>query len=300
MRRLVHFRSGRFTAHAGGMSRVATGVATMVGSAASSQMGAAVGAHAFPAIGPAGVVAVRQFVAAAVLLPVARPDVRRMSWAQWWPTLLLGLAFGGMNLGLYIAIDRIGLGLAVTLEVLGPLAVALLGSRTRRDLWCAFGALAGVYVLVLPGPSSDYVGIGLGLVAAACWAAYILLNRLLGTRLPGLQGPALGTSVSALLYLPVAVTILAHGRWDGATIAYAVAAGVFSSVVPYAADFVALRRVPAPFFGLFMSVHPVLAALAGLLLLGQALDLHEWAGIAVVISANAVALTPRRPAAAAR
>lgn len=276
------------------MSRVATGVATMVGSAASSQMGAAVGAHAFPAIGPAGVVAVRQLVAAAVLLPVARPDVRRMSWPQWWPTLLLGLSFAGMNLGLYIAIDRIGLGLAVTLEVLGPLAVALLGSRTRRDLWCALVALTGVYVLVLPGPSSDYLGIGLGLVAAGCWAAYILLNRLLGARLPGLQGPALGTSVSALLYLPVAVTILAHGRWDGRTLAYAAAAGVFSSVIPYAADFIALRRIPAPFFGLFMSVHPVMAALAGWLLLGQVLDGHEWAGMAVVIGANAVALTPRR------
>src|SRR3954467_8796768 len=113
---------------AGERRATAAGVAVMVFSGASNQVGAAVGAHAFPAIGPAGVVAVRQFVAAAVLLPVARPNFRRFTWAQWWPTLLLGLVFATMNISLYTAIDRIGLGLAVTLEFLGPLAVALCGS----------------------------------------------------------------------------------------------------------------------------------------------------------------------------
>lgn len=263
------------------------GVVTMLGSAASNQFGAALGAHAFETIGPAGVVAVRQFVAAAVLLPIARPNLRRFTWAQWWPTLLLGVVFAVMNLSLYTAIDRIGLGLAVTLEVLGPLAVALIGA-TR---WFALAAGAGVYLLVLPGPSSDFAGIGVGLLAAACWAAYILLNRLLGQRLPGLQAPAVGTSVSALLYLPVALLT----PWEPAAVLYAVGAGLFSSVVPYAADLITLRSVPARFFALFMSVHPVLAALAGLVLLGQRLDLHEWLGMAVVITVNAVALTPRKP-----
>jgi inner membrane transporter RhtA len=265
------------------------GVATMLGSAASNQVGAAVGAHAFPAIGPAGVVAVRQFVAAAVLLPVARPDVRRLTWAQWWPALLLGVVFAVMNLSLYTAIDRIGLGLAVTLEVLGPLAVALIGSRTRIDLLCAVAAAAGVYVLVLPGPSSDYPGIGLGLLAAACWAAYILLNRLLGRRLTGLQAPAIGTSVSAALYVPVGLVLFLRDGLTGTGILYAAAAGVLSSVVPYAADLIALRSVPPRFFGLFMSVHPVLAALAGLALLGERPHPHEWAGIGVVIAVNAIA-----------
>jgi inner membrane transporter RhtA len=259
------------------------GIATMLGSAASNQTGAAVGAHAFASIGPPGVVAVRQFVAAAVLLPVARPNLRRFTWAQWWPTLLLALVFAVMNISLYTAIDRIGLGLAVTLEVLGPLSVALLASRTRFDLLCAIAAGGGVYLLVLPGPSSDYLGIGLGLVAAGCWASYILLNRLLGTRLPGLKAPAAATTVSALLYVPVFVTLLLQGRITGAGLAYAAAAGVLSTVVPYAADLIALRTVPAQAFGMFMSVHPVFAALAGLLLLGQHLRLHEWAGIAVVI-----------------
>lgn len=266
----------------------------MTASAASNQVGAAVGAHAFATIGPVGVVAVRQLVAAAVLLPVARPDVRRFSWGQWWPTLLLGLVFATMNLSLYTAIDRIGLGLAVTLEVLGPLAVALAGSRTRRDVLCATAAGLGVYVLVLPGPSSDHLGVALGLLAAACWAAYILLNRLLGSRLPGLQAPAAATAVSALLYLPVAALLAAQGRLHGTAVLYAVVAGVLSSVVPYAADLVALRRVPARFFGVVMSVHPVLAALAGLVLLQQALDLHEWAGILLVVAANALAVAAAR------
>ena len=273
----------------GGVSPL-RGIATMVGSGASNQVGAAVGAHAFATLGPAGVVAVRQFVAAAVLLPVARPNLRRFTWRQWWPTLLLGLVFATMNLGLYTAIDRIGLGLAVTLEFIGPLAVALAGSRTRLDLLFASAACVGVYVLVLPGPASDYLGVGLGLLAAGCWAAYILLNRLVGTRLSGLQAPAAATSVSALLYLPVAATLIAQGRLDGAGIVYAVGAGVLSSVVPYAADLLALRHVPARFFGVFMSIHPVLAALAGLMILGQVLELHEWAGIIIVVTANALAV----------
>lgn len=266
------------------------GLATMTASAASNQVGAAVGAHAFGTIGPVGVVAVRQFVAAAVLLPVARPNLRRFTWGQWWPTLLLGLVFATMNLSLYLAIDRIGLGLAVTLEFLGPLGVALAGSRTRRDILCAAGAGLGVYILVLPGPSSDYLGVGLGLLAAACWAAYILLNRTVGKRLPGLQAPAAATAVSALLYLPVAGFLALQDRLHGTAVLYAVGAGILSSVVPYAADLIALRRVPARFFGLVMSLHPVLAALAGLVILRQEPHPHEWAGILIVVTTNALAV----------
>ena len=220
--------------------------------------------------------------------------MRRFTWSQWWPTVLLGGVFALMNLTLYSAIERVGLGLAVTLEVLGPLAVALLSSRTRRDLLCAVAAAAGVYLLVLPGPSSDYLGVGLGLVAAACWAAYIVLNRLLGQRLPGLQAPAVASTVAALVYAPVALTLVLPGRFDGRAVGFAVLAGVLSSVVPYAADLMALRWVPQHFFGLFMSLQPVLAALAGLLLLGQQLDLHEWVGLAVVASTNAVAVATVR------
>ncbi len=273
------------------------GVAMMLAGASSTQVGAGIGAHAFPAIGPAGVVAVRQVVAAAILLPVARPPLRRLTWSQWWPALLLAGVFAGMNLGLYTAVERLGLGLAVTLEFLGPLAVALVASRTRRDLLTAAAAAAGVYVLVLPGPSSDYLGIAAGLVAAACWAAYIVLNRLVGVRLPGLQGPAVATGVSALVCLPVLVALAADGRLGLMPLLYAAGAGLLSSVVPYAADLTALRHVPPRFFGLFMSTHPVLAALAGIVLLGQSPAGHQWVGIGVVVAANvaAVTRTGRRP-----
>jgi inner membrane transporter RhtA len=272
----------------------------MLTGATSNQVGAAVGAHAFDAIAPVGVVAVRQVVAATVLLPVARPPVRRMTWPQWWPTLLLAAVFGGMNLGLYTAIDRVGLALAVTLEFLGPLAVALAASRSRTDLATAAAAGVGVYVLVLPGPSSDYVGLLAGVLAGACWAAYILLNRVVGVRLPGLQGPAVGTAVCSLAYLPVLVWLVTHGRLGGLPLLYAVVAGLLSSVVPYAADLTALRYVPARFFGVFMSCHPVLAAVAGLVLLGQVLALHEWVGIALVVGANAAAVTMSGPSRARR
>jgi inner membrane transporter RhtA len=267
----------------------------MLASGTSSQVGAGLGAHAFPVIGPAGVVAVRQFVALAVLLPLARPRIHRFTWRQWWPALTLGLVFATMNLTLYLAIERIGLGLAVTLEFLGPLAVALGGSRSRTDALCAAAAGAGVAVLVWPNPSSDYVGVASGLVAGACWAAYILLNRLLGRRLPGLQGPAVATSVSALIYLPVAAVLLADGRFTLSATLYAVCAGLLCSAVPYAADLIVLRRVPAQFFGVFMSVNPVLAALVGIVVLNQILNPREWAGVLIVVAANAIATATQRP-----
>ena len=263
--------------------------------ATSNQLGAGVGALAFPVLGPLGVVAVRQVVAAAVLLPSARPRVRQMTWAQWWPTLLLAAVFGGMNLSLYASIDRIGLGPAVTLEFLGPLAVAVAASRTRVDIASAVLAAAGVYVLVLPGSPGDLLGVALGVVAACCWAAYIVLNRVLGARMPGVQGPAVASAVSALAFLPVVAVLVLDGRLAGTPLACAAAAGVLSSVVPYAVDLTALRHVPARVFGVFMSAHPVLAAVVGLVVLGQALRLHEWVGIAVVVAANALGVrrTPR-------
>lgn len=272
----------------------------MAGSALSNQVGAALGAHAFGALGVPGVVALRQVVAAALLLPVARPPLRRITWSQWWPALLLAVVFGCMNLSLYTAIDRIGLGPAVTLEFLGPLGVALAGSRSRRDLLIAAAAAGGVYVLVLPGPASDLLGLGLGLLAAACWSAYIVLNRVAGARLPGLQAPALATTLCALAYLPVLAVLAEQGRLTGAPLGYAVLAGVLSSAVPYAADLTALRYVPQRAFGIFMSVHPVFAALVGTVLLQQSLAPHEWTGIAVVVAANVVAVaTSGRPPAAA-
>ncbi len=267
------------------------GVAVLLASGTGTQIGAALGARSFPAIGPAGAVAVRQLVAAVALLALARPSVRRMTWAQWWPTLLLAAVFATMNLMVYLTVDRVGLGLAITLEFLGPLAIALLGSRTRPDLLIAAAAGIGVYVLVLPDGSSDVLGIVFGLLSAVCWAAYILLNRVAGARLPGLQAPAIAATIAAVAYLPVLGMLIAQGRLWGPPLLYAVAAGVLSSVIPYAVDLVVLRTVSPRLFGVVMSAQPGLAALAGLVLLGQVPAGHEWVGIAIVAASNVAAVT---------
>jgi inner membrane transporter RhtA len=267
-----------------------TGIALMCASGLSCQSGAATATLAFPALGPAGVVAIRQWVAGAVLLAVGRPKFRTFTWPQWWPVLALAAVFATMNLSLYIAIDRIGLGLAVALEFLGPLAVALAATRRAVDLGCALAAGAAVVVLARPQPTTDYAGIGLGLLAATCWAAYILLNRIIGRRLPGAQGPAAAAGLSALLYVPVGIWVLSSHAMAYRAVGCAAIAGVLSSAVPFLADVLALKRVAAGFFGVFMSVNPVLAALIGLILLGQALQWQEWLSICAIVTANAVSV----------
>jgi inner membrane transporter RhtA len=270
-----------------------TGIALMTGSAASNQIGAATAALAFPVLGPPGVVAVRQWVAGIVLLSTVRPKIASFTRRQWWPTVALALIFATMNLSLYLAIDKIGLGLAMTLEFLGPLSVALLASRRLVDLGCALIAAIAVAVLARPQPTTDYAGILLALLAAACWAGYILVNRVVGARLPGAQGPATAASLSALLYIPVGIWALASHPVTGAALGRAAAAGVLCSAVPMVVDNLALRRVPARFFGVFMSVNPVFAALTGLVVLGQVLPFADWLAIAAIVTANVVSVRVR-------
>jgi inner membrane transporter RhtA len=208
--------------------------------------------------------------------------------------LALALIFATMNLSLYLAIDRIGLGLAVTLEFLGPLSVALLGTRRVVDLGCALVAGIAAVVLARPQPSTDYAGIGLALLAAACWAGYILVNRVVGARLPGSQGPAAAASLSALLYVPVGIWVLTSHPVTVVALGRAATAGLLCSAVPMVADLLALRRVPARFFGVFMSVNPVFAALTGLVVLGQSLAAVDWIAIAAIVTANAVSVSADR------
>ncbi|ASR36235.1 hypothetical protein BAY61_15860 [Prauserella marina] len=266
-------------------------MALMVGSALSNQTGASIAAMAFPVLGPAGVVAVRQWVAAVVLGVAGRPKLRQFTAAQWRSVLGLAFVFAAMNLSLYAAIERIGLGLAVTLEFLGPLTVALAGARRRIDVVAALAAAGAVAVLARPTPTTDYVGIGLALLAALCWACYILLNRAVGARLPGLQGTAAAAMVSGALYLPVGVWVLWQHPVTLVALGCGLAAGVLSSAVPFLSDLLALRRVPARFFAVFTSVNPVFAALIGVVVLGQHLEAVSWLAIAVIVAANAVAVS---------
>jgi inner membrane transporter RhtA len=273
----------------------AAGMALMIGSSLGSQVGAAIGALAFPVIGPVGVVAVRQWVAGVILLAVGRPRLRSFGRREWLPIAGLAAVFAAMNVSLYTAIDRVGLGLAVTLEFLGPLAVALAGARrasTRRTLTtvCALLAGTGVVVLTRPQPTTDYVGVGFGLLAAACWAGYILLNRTLGRRVQGVEGSAAAGALSGLAYLPVGIAVLIAHPPTPTALACALAAGVLASVVPFLADLLALRRVPAHSFGIFMSLSPVFAAAIGAVFLGEAPTAVDWLAIGLIVGANAVAV----------
>ncbi|MFC5952566.1 DMT family transporter [Pseudonocardia lutea] len=266
----------------------AAGVATAMGSAIANQTGAAIGALAFPALGPVGVVAVRQLIAALVLAPIARPPYRAMSLHQWRPVLGLAVTFSVMNLSLYTAVDRIGLGLAVTLEFLGPLTVAISTSRRTTDIAAAFAAVVGVVVLTHPNASSDLLGIGSALVAAVAWACYILLNRTLGRRMPGVQGTAAASTVSAVVWLPIAAILFVSNPPALTALLLSVGCALLSSVVPFTCDLLALRRVPANIFAILTSLNPVWAALVGWLVLAQPLAAAEWLGIGLIVVSNAV------------
>ncbi|TLP78987.1 EamA family transporter [Nesterenkonia sphaerica] len=279
--------------------RPGRGFAVIATSALSTQTGAAVGSLAFGTLGPLGVVAIRQMAAALVLCSVARPALRRFTAAQWKPVALLAFFFAAMNAALYTALDRVGLGTAVTIEFLGPLAVAVWSSRRGRDLLGVVVALIGVILLTRPSPTTDFFGIGVALIAAGCWAGYILTNRVVGTRVPGVQGTAAATVLSSLGMIPVLVLVIGHAQPPWQAYLLACAAGLLATAVPYALDLVVLRQVSPLIFGVGMSLHPLFAATIGMLLLSEQLPVIAWAGIVLVVLSNGLTLPGPRSAAGA-
>ncbi|GAB3518863.1 EamA family transporter [Arthrobacter monumenti] len=288
MTALVHRRRSGLHGTSGKSST--SGINVLIAGASSQQLGAAVGASLFPVLGPVGVIALRQLVMAAVHLPLGRPPLRSLTRSQLALGIALGLVMGMMNLTLYFSIERIGLGLAVTLEFLGPLALALISSRRAVNAVCAVAAGAGVFVLAGPQASNDLIGIALGLAAAACWAGYILVNRAAGASLPGLQAPAIAAATSAVIFVPIAVFVVDFDAVTPAVLGFGVLAGILSSALPYAADIFVLRRMPPGLYALMVSVNPVLAALAGFILLAESLAPLELAAIAMITLANVVAV----------
>lgn len=277
--------------------RPGRGFAVISASALSTQSGAAIGSLAFATFTPVGVVAARQVVASIVLYAIARPRFWRFNPGQWRAVGLLAFFFAGMNTALYSAVDRIGLGTAVTIEFLGPLAVALLSSRRARDLLCALLALTGVVLLTRPGPTSDLLGLGLAAAAALCWAGYILTNRLVGQRVPGVQGTAVATLLSSAAMVPIAIIVLWEVTLPPEAFLYAAAAGVLATAVPYALDLIVLRHITPLMFGLGMSLNPLFAAVVGAVFLRESIDLLGWTGVVLVVLSNALTLAggARRP-----
>jgi len=267
----------------------------------SVQVGAGVAARLFALIPPAAVTGLRLWTAAAVMIVAgARPLrdnlaglARRRAWRDAAVVAGFGLTLAVMNFSIYQAFARIPLGIAVTIEFLGPLAVAVASSRRLIDLlWVA---LAGVGVALLTGtgaPASGghrvgLVGLGFALLAAAAWAAYIVLSRATGRRFPGTSGLTIAMLVAAVVIIPAGVTAGGTALLRPGILAAGLAIGLLSSVIPYSLELEALRRVPARVFGIWMSLEPAVAALVGLVMLGETLAVTEWAAIVCVMIACA-------------
>ncbi|MEU1672179.1 EamA family transporter [Streptomyces roseifaciens] len=267
------------------------GAGLVLAGAVTGQFGSAFAALLFPRAGALGAVALRVTFAALLLLVVTRPRLRGHSRADWSVVVGFGLALGGMNILFYQAIDRIPLGAAVTLEVLGPLLLSVVASRRPAGLVWAGLALAGVFLL----GRGDFgrlgvAGVAFALGAGAMWAAYIVLNARAGARFPRLDGLAIAMTVAALVSLPPGIGAAGGTLLEPGVLGLGLAIAVMSSGVPYALETLALRRLPAATFAVLTSLAPALAAMAGYLVLDQGLSLLQCAAVAMVVAASAGAI----------
>ena len=261
--------------------------ALVIGAIASIQFGAAIAAKLFGRVGPGGAVLLRLFTATVVLLVLWRPRISGHSRSELALAALFGAVLAAMNLSFYEALDRIPLGIAVTIEFIGPLAVAIGGSRKRLDLVWAVLAAAGIVALTRGGSQTlDGLGVALAATAGCLWGAYILLNARLGQAFAGGTGLALGMCISTLLVLPLGIFDGGRHLLEPRSLALGGAVGILSSAIPYSFEVEALRRIAAAAFGVLMSLEPAMAALAGFLVLGQGLDVRALLGIALVVIAS--------------
>ncbi|RSS50651.1 EamA family transporter [Streptomyces sp. WAC01280] len=262
-------------------------VALVVAGGLSVQFGSAVAVLLMPRAGALGVVTLRLVLAAVVLLAVCRPKVRGYSRSDWGTIVAFGTAMAGMNILFYQAADRIPLGAAVTLEVLGPLILSVVASRRLGNLLWAGLALGGVVLLSGGGfDRLDPVGAAFALAAGAMWAAYIVFSARTGRRFPQADGLALAMAFGAVLSLPLGIAEAGDKLLVPSTILLGLGVALMSSVLPYTLELLALRRLPAPTFAILMSLEPAIAAAAGFLILSQALSVVDALAIALVIAAS--------------
>ncbi|MFI8289432.1 EamA family transporter [Streptomyces sp. NPDC085614] len=278
-------------------------VALVVAGGLSVQFGSAVAVLLMPRAGALGVVTLRLVLAAAVLLIVCRPRVRGYRRADWGTIVAFGAAMAGMNILFYQSADRIPLGAAVTLEVLGPLLLSVIASRRLMNVLWAGLALGGVVLLGGGGfDRLDPLGAAFALAAGAMWATYIVFSARTGRRFPKADGLALAMAFGAVLSLPFGIVEAGDKLLVPSTIGLGLAVALMSSVLPYTLELLALRRLPAPTFAILMSLEPAIAATAGFLVLSQALSVTDALAIALVIAASmgAVRTQTKRGAPAAK
>ena len=280
----------QFGEETGGRTR---GAAVLVlASIVSVQCGAALATTLFDSIGTAGAVFLRAGFGALVLLAVTRGAVLR---AREWPhrdVILLGVAVAAVNLFFYAALDRLPLGITVTLEFVGPLGVAIAGSRRWRDgIWVLLAAI-GIVLLsdISGGEGVDALGIVFALTAGAFWAAYIVQSDRVGALGPGPNGATMAAVISALLVAPLGLAQGGGEIFVPSHLLIGAAVGVLSTAIPYVFEIEALRRLPRAVFGVLMSLEPAVAAAIGFLALSQALDAIEVVAISLVVIASAGAL----------
>jgi inner membrane transporter RhtA len=273
----------------------------VVGAIVSTQVGAAFAKGLFDDLGAGGTTFLRVAFAAVVLVAISRPSVAGRSRGDLWTAAAFGLALAGMNLCFYEAIDRIPLGIAVTIEFLGPLGVAVALSRRRLDF--AWIVLAGAGIALFAdrgeGGSLDAVGVGFVLAAAAFWASYILMSARTGRAFPGGSGLSLAMIVGSALLLPIGVADGGSALLEPSLLAAGLGVAVLASAIPYTLELESLRRLPAGVFGIFMSLEPGVAALAGFVVLGQDLGVRDVLAIALVVAASAGASLSAPPQAEA-
>lgn len=282
----LSLRSARAKREAGLLAR-APSPALVVGAIASVQFGSAVATKLFAQIGPGGAVLLRLLFGTVIVLALWRPRLRGRSRRELLLAAAFGLVLAGMNLSFYHAIHRIPLGIAVTIEFIGPLGVAIGGSRRWIDLlWVALAA-AGIVALARGQTHGlDALGAALALIAGGLWAAYILLNAQVGRAFERGTGLALALCVSVVVTIPAGVIEGGGHLLDGRSLALGAAVGLLSSAIPYSFELEALRRIRPAVFGVLMSLEPAMAAIAGLIVLSQSLSAREVAGVALVVCAS--------------
>lgn len=259
----------------------------------SVQFGAGVAKDLFDEVQPTVMVWLRLATSVLVLGLIARPVLRGHSRSDWLVVIGFGVSLGTMNWAIYQSFARIPLGLAVTIEFVGPLTLAVLGSRRARDLIWVGLAAAGVALLGLDGDDLDAAGVGFALLAGAAWAAYILLSSHTGRRWPGLDGLTVASVVATLMLTPYAVPAGGETLLDPRILALGAAVGLLSSVIPYSCEITALRSMPPALFSILMSLEPAAAALAGIVVLGEFLSPSQWLAMACVVVASVGATRSR-------
>jgi len=264
----------------------------------SIQGGAALAKTLFPQVGAPGITALRLGLGTVILCIIFKPWRLRFSRSQALPLIIYGLALGGMNYLFYLSIRTVPLGIAVALEFTGPLALALAGSRRALDFLWVFLAILGLFFLLPVGQdisSVDPLGALLAVGAGALWAVYILAGQRAGSQ----HGPAtvaVGSLIGSLVFVPLGLAFANSGIWTLSLIPIGLTIAILSSALPYSLEMVALTRMPARTFGTLMSLEPAMAAISGMLFLGEVLTLVQWLALLAIISASAGSTLTLRPA----